>query len=1648
MYRTFLSITWWVIGACLTTFSSAFAQSTWELETSAEILDLAEDGSVMMGTESFPGSVDSDGFFALPTELPTIGAEFAVSANRDVMIGLSSSPAEAPLRILTKRPASLSMADLAGQWQYREYAILAREPGSALYPIEIQSLGVVLEASGDLAIEGDPAGNAQLGSSQNVILNVGDESIAFAINASKDLMVSLTEDQGEILLRLVVRVDSGGSTADLQGAWSLARFGIDQRVPDMAFALATASLSINASGNTSIGGESISLSSSGNGSVTVTDSDGTSSLVWSQSRQLLLAAESQDAEYALPIVLRRASGLSATELAGTWDLRELTLSSRELSDTVAERFDAAGALIERYGFILSNDGERLRNGLSRTFEAGIITDTNWLADAEADTSVKNGTATRYDFNGETVRRREQWLLGALDGEPAVQQWDAQGRETLNEFWTAGVITRKLESSYDDLEPGNLVSQTLSTFTEGEKVTEQRDFYYSGSTALETSISLAFTDGVETQRSLVNYQSDGTTRVDDLERTVERTLDPASEITEETRRTYLEDGVGLLSSSFIRYSDPANPLVEIFANYHEDGSTVSQRTTTTSAVEGGVNILTERFYASGQESYRGTTDGDNRELGTVTTWHENGNVATLTNYSNGIQHGATERYNAAAQLTFIATYAFGEVVESTTTTYYPDGTKEREEVTANGDEQVISTEQWYENGQTQSQSRRVDDLLDGAQKYFDESGNPTSEENYSAGVLDGPSYEWHPGTMKLATERNYSEGELNGVYRDWFASGQLQVSRNYLGGLLNGRGEVYNEGAEPLRVESWNWDELRSLESWGYYDDGTRQSHLTRTIRFGDLQELEAEETIAEYYDSQGRISSYSELAYGEYHGEVRSYTEGVLMRRSQYQDGALEGLQEAYLYLDDTSDARFGKLVSKTLFSRGLREGLSQEFDPASGSLVKEAHYQRDVLHGSYKEYEGSTLVYEGEYVYGAREGLHTRYRSDGTLQRKQTFESEVLNGLWADYHENGQLNSEGSYERGLKSGTWVQYRADGSLASRIGYLASFRNGLDERFDEQGQITSKEIYRQGVRDGLKESFSAGVLSSSTVYEDGAEIGPRKTYHSNGQLASNSPLVLGRVEGLVIHYFPDGQVSERANYRAGLRHGSSETFHENGPRASLANYSGGVLNGSYQTWHSNGQLAQSGSYSDGNSCGVWRSYDQAGNLNWEENYGACPGAQDPVFPIERGFEGIVRLNEEAVSGATLDISSGDEFQSSLTAGGDGSFRYRLNPSSELTSFTLTVQAGAAWIEKTIDVTVPREDGFVPLTIDLESTQNTAPQINLVSGDTQAALSTESYDFVSVPAFIDIPFALSDVETDADDLGASLVLSNPGLFQNAELLGVGAQRFVRLTTKPDTAGNSSLTLTVSDGELSDQVTAAVRFAHAKVSRILRGSASVLRGGQFQPLAAGNPLFEGEIIKTDESGIVRVTTPEGSVFTVGPDSNMQISRVDPGEPGSINLIRMKLIEGWTRIEASDNPERELELTTATASLGVRGTIFEVTVDEVDGLPRTQVVVEEGIVAATDLESGTSTDLGVGQSTSITGSPPFEYSHVWTGSLSGRFDFSTDPGFVYQLQRSTELPFAPETLELLDQVSGNGADAFLSYDDSSSSDSRAFFRVVRVAE
>ena len=66
-----------------------------------------------------------------------------------------------------------------------------------------------------------------------------------------------------------------------------------------------------------------------------------------------------------------------------------------------------------------------------------------------------------------------------------------------------------------------------------------------------------------------------------------------------------------------------------------------------------------------------------------------------------------------------------------------------------------------------------------------------------------------------------------------------------------------------------------------------------------------------------------------------------------------------------------------------------------------------------------------------------------------------------------------------------------------------------------------------------------------------------------------------------------------------------------------------------------------------------------------------------------------------------------------------------------------------------------------------------------------------------------------------------------------------------------------------------------------------------------------------------------------------------------------------------------------------------------------------------------------------------------VWTGPKQGSFDFQTETGFSYSLTRSTDLAFGDDPEET---ITGNGQSASISFDDSASTDGKAFFRVEKI--
>ena len=129
-------------------------------------------------------------------------------------------------------------------------------------------------------------------------------------------------------------------------------------------------------------------------------------------------------------------------------------------------------------------------------------------------------------------------------------------------------------------------------------------------------------------------------------------------------------------------------------------------------------------------------------------------------------------------------------------------------------------------------------------------------------------------------------------------------------------------------------------------------------------------------------------------------------------------------------------------------------------------------------------------------------------------------------------------------------------------------------------------------------------------------------------------------------------------------------------------------------------------------------------------------------------------------------------------------------------------------------------------------------------------------------------------------------------------------------------------------------------AAVVTALAGSVSVLRDSTPWALAEGSPIRPGQLVITGPDGYARFQLSDGSTFEVFPNSKV-VFRNNPGNwKDLLDLVLGRIKVQIQKLGGQPNYNR---VHTPTAIISVRGTIFDVTVDDGDS---TLVVVEEGQV------------------------------------------------------------------------------------------------------
>jgi hypothetical protein len=147
---------------------------------------------------------------------------------------------------------------------------------------------------------------------------------------------------------------------------------------------------------------------------------------------------------------------------------------------------------------------------------------------------------------------------------------------------------------------------------------------------------------------------------------------------------------------------------------------------------------------------------------------------------------------------------------------------------------------------------------------------------------------------------------------------------------------------------------------------------------------------------------------------------------------------------------------------------------------------------------------------------------------------------------------------------------------------------------------------------------------------------------------------------------------------------------------------------------------------------------------------------------------------------------------------------------------------------------------------------------------------------------------------------------------------------------------------------------------------GITSVQRAGQeARFVAKGDPLQEGDVISTGGRGFAVIGLRDGSKMTLRPDTSFAIDKFSDSVGQESVLLR--LVKGGVRaltgLVAKRNP-RSVQVTTATSTIGIRGTSFDTRICGTDcqteARTKAGAAVSDLLVARIAAHAGTGTIVG----------------------------------------------------------------------------------------
>jgi antitoxin component YwqK of YwqJK toxin-antitoxin module len=326
------------------------------------------------------------------------------------------------------------------------------------------------------------------------------------------------------------------------------------------------------------------------------------------------------------------------------------------------------------------------------------------------------------------------------------------------------------------------------------------------------------------------------------------------------------------------------------------------------------------------------------------------------------------------------------------------------------------------------------------------------------------------------------------------------------------------------------------------------------------QNRKGEKLEVRNYDDEGKLDK-----------ENSFYHHGKIYTRNTFRKDALIGI--AWYDENGNETKKFGS-------PDGNFEG---KHNFQNGSLLSEGKYKNGKRDGKWTQYFVDGLVSSDyNYIDGEFEGEQTEFFRSGKKYSVSEYKSGAHDGYQVVFFPNGQKSREGWQVNGNNEQQWITYYPDGNIDQDNYYRDGQLTDTTYFYAVNGKLWAYDVYKDGYRN-VETAFDPMQV---ILYDD-----PKK-------------------EGVQVMPYKSGPVHTKYTVKCGKVNGSFERFYPNGKTSYLSHYLNDERNGPYKSYDFDGNIRAEGEYLSGSRHGTWKRYNRLGKLSEVTLY--VNGSEDSLY----------------------------------------------------------------------------------------------------------------------------------------------------------------------------------------------------------------------------------------------------------------------------------------------------------------------------------------------------------------------------------------------------------------------------------------------------